>query len=107
MIKKWREERLCRSEKIPEGSVVRRLLLREKVKGVKKEGMIMEWKRNGGKKDQWKWKREWMKDGCNWDMREEKDYNIEMEKKKWEEMKREEREDRPLKTSDGREVREL
>ena len=28
-----REERLCRSEKIPEGSVVRQLLLRVKVKG--------------------------------------------------------------------------
>ena len=39
-----RVERLCWSEKIPEGSVVRRLLLRVNVKGVKKEGMIMEWK---------------------------------------------------------------
>ena len=39
-----REEILCRSEKIPDGSVVRLLSLRENVKGVKKEGMIMEWK---------------------------------------------------------------
>ena len=31
----------------------------------------------------------------------------EMEKRKWEEMKRVEREDRPLNTSDGREEREL
>ena len=44
-----RVERPCRSEKIPEGSVVRWLLLRENVKGVMKEGMIMEWKGNGGK----------------------------------------------------------
>ena len=44
-----REKRLCWSEKIPEGSVVRRLLLRENVKGLKKEEMIMEWKGNGGK----------------------------------------------------------
>ena len=43
-----RVERLCRSEKIPEGSVVRWLLLRENVKGVKKEGMIMEWKEMEG-----------------------------------------------------------
>ena len=43
-----REERLCRSEKIPEGSVVSLLWLRENVKGVKKERMIMEWKGNGG-----------------------------------------------------------
>ena len=41
-----RSETLCRSEKIPEGSVVRLLLWRANVKGVKKEGMIMEWKRN-------------------------------------------------------------
>ena len=44
-----REVRLCLSEKIPEGSVARWLLLRENVKEVKKEGMIMEWKGNGGK----------------------------------------------------------
>ena len=37
-----RPERMCRSEKISEGSVVRRLLLRVNVKRVKKEGMIME-----------------------------------------------------------------
>ena len=42
------ETRLCRSEKIAEGSVVRRLLLRVNVKGVKKEGMLMEWKGNEG-----------------------------------------------------------
>ena len=40
-----REERPCRSEKIPEGSVVRLLRSRENVKGVKKEGMIMEWRK--------------------------------------------------------------
>ena len=45
-----RKERLCRSEKIPEGSVVRWLLSRANVKGVKKEGMIMEWKGNGGQR---------------------------------------------------------
>ena len=43
-----RVERLCWSEKIPEGSVVRRLLLRVNVKGVKKEGddngMESEWR---------------------------------------------------------------
>ena len=44
-----REERLCWSEKIPEGSVVRLLLLRVNVKRVKKEEMIMERKGNGGK----------------------------------------------------------
>ena len=44
-----REVRLCWSEKIPEGSVVRWLPQRENVKGVKKEGMTMEWKGNGGK----------------------------------------------------------
>ena len=44
-----RVERLCMSEKIPEGSVVRWLLWRVNVKGVKKEGIIMEWKGNGGK----------------------------------------------------------
>ena len=44
-----REERLCRSEKTPEGSVLRWLLLRVDVKGMKKEGMIMEWKGNEGK----------------------------------------------------------
>ena len=44
-----RVERLCRSEKIPEGSVVRWLSKRENMKEVKKEGMIMEWKGNGGK----------------------------------------------------------
>ena len=38
---------MCWSEKIPEGSVVRLLLLRVNVKGMKKEGMIMEWKGNG------------------------------------------------------------
>ena len=43
-----RVERLYRTEKIPEGSVVRQLLLRANVKGVKKEGMIMEWKGNEG-----------------------------------------------------------
>ena len=50
-----REERLFRSEKISEGSVVRRLLMRENVKGIKKEGMIIGWKGNGdkrGKRDQ-------------------------------------------------------
>ena len=40
-----REERLCWSEKIPEGSVVRRLLLRVNVKGVKEEGC--EWNGKG------------------------------------------------------------
>ena len=45
-----REERLCRLEKMSEGSVVRRLLLRVNVKEVKKEGMIIEWKGNGGKR---------------------------------------------------------
>ena len=44
-----REERLCRSEKIPEGSVIILLPPRSNVKGVKKEGMVMEWKRNGAK----------------------------------------------------------
>ena len=44
-----RVERLCWSEKIPEGSVVRRLLPSQNVKGEKKEGMIMEWEGNGGK----------------------------------------------------------
>ena len=39
-----RAERLRWSEKIPEGSVVRRLPPRVNVKGLKKEGMIMEWK---------------------------------------------------------------
>ena len=43
-----REERLCWSEKIPEGSVVRRLLPRVNVKGVKKDGddngMEREWR---------------------------------------------------------------
>ena len=43
-----REERLCRLEKMPEGSVVNWLLLRLNVKGVKKEEMIMEWKGNEG-----------------------------------------------------------
>ena len=45
-----RIERLCWSEKIPEGSVVRWVLSRVNVKGVKKERMIMEWKGNEGKK---------------------------------------------------------
>ena len=44
-----RLERLCWSGQIPEGSVVRLLLLRENAKGVKKEGMIIEWNGNGGK----------------------------------------------------------
>ena len=46
-MKKKREESLCRSEKIPEGSVVRWLLLRRNVKGVKKgddNGMEWEWR---------------------------------------------------------------
>ena len=42
-----RVERLCLSEKIPEGSAVRQLLSRANVKGGE-EGMIMEWKGNGG-----------------------------------------------------------
>ena len=42
-----RIKRLCWSEKMPEGSVVRLLLLREIVKGVKKEGMMIEWKGEG------------------------------------------------------------
>ena len=45
-----RVERLCRSVKIPEGSVVRWLLWRSNVKGVKKEKMIRDWKGNGGKR---------------------------------------------------------
>ena len=44
-----REERLCWLEKIPEGSMVIWLFLRSNVKGVKKEGMKMEWNGNGGK----------------------------------------------------------
>ena len=44
-----RVERLCMSEKIPEGSVVSWFSLRENVKGVRKEGMIMEWKENEGR----------------------------------------------------------
>ena len=70
-----REGRLCWSEKMPEGSVVRRLLLRVNVKGVKKEGMIMEWKGNEGewgKRDQWRWKREGRKDCWNEDMEEKR-----------------------------------
>ena len=43
-----REERLCWSEKIPEGSVVRRLLLRVNVKRVEErgddDGMEREWR---------------------------------------------------------------
>ena len=42
-----RIERLCSSEKIPEGSVVKRFVPSENVKGMKKEGTTTEW--SGGK----------------------------------------------------------
>ena len=53
-------ERLCKLEKIPEGIVARLLLLRENVKGVKKEWMIMERK---GKETEGRERRETSEDG--------------------------------------------
>ena len=43
-----REERLCKSEKMPEGRLVRWFSKSWNGKGMKKEGMIMEWKGNEG-----------------------------------------------------------
>ena len=42
------KERLCKSEKISEGSAVRELLFNKSVKEVKKEEMTMEWKGKRG-----------------------------------------------------------
>ena len=113
---RWRNERverelkLLRLENTPEGRVVSWLLLRwrinedENERGKKRE---IEWERNQVAKT---FKNTWRKGGETVEIkiwRKRGMRESEMEKRKWEEMKRVLREDRPSNTSDGREVREL